>query len=120
MTPTQRTTSWLKEQGYLVGTVERFIHPSSFSGTGYRKDLFGCIDMIAIKTGEVVAVQSTGTDWSGHWKKLTVGSGRSGLEAWLDTGQPFLLIGWRKLKAGWQPRIHWFQPADLPPIPPSP
>ena len=97
MTPSQRTKSWLAEQGYLVGTVERFIHPNSFSGAGHRRDLFGCIDMIAIRAGEVLAIQSTGTDWSGHWRKLTEGSGRAGVAAWLETGSPFLLIGWRQL-----------------------
>ena len=31
--PTQRTMSWLREQGYTVGTVERYIHPGSLSVT---------------------------------------------------------------------------------------
>ena len=93
-----------------MGTTERFIHPNSFTSAGHRRDLFGCIDMIAIRRGEVLAVQSCGTDWSGHMKKLTEGSGRPGVEAWLETGSPFLLIGWRKLSEGWQPRLHYFTP----------
>ena len=97
----------------MVGTVERFIHPNSFVGAGHRRDLFGCIDIIAIRPGRVLAVQSTGTDWSGHWKKLLHGSGRDGLAAWLQTGSPFLLIGWRQIKAGWQPRVHYFISGDL-------
>lgn len=113
MNPTQRTTSWLREQGYTIGTVERFISPKSFVDSGHRRDLFGCVDMIAIRPGRVLAVQSTGTDWSGHWKKLTEGTGRPGTVAWLATGSPFLLIGWRKLKSGWQPRVHWFLMEDL-------
>lgn len=114
ITPSQRTTSWLKEAGYTCGTVERHIHPSSFTQShGYTRDLFGCIDVIAVRPDEVLAVQSTGTDWSGHWKKLTEGDGLPGTRLWLATGSPFLLIGWRKIKSGWFPRIHYFTPQDL-------
>lgn len=113
MTPSERTKSWLNEQGFTVGVVERFVHPGSFVGSGHRRDLFGCIDVIAVRPGMVLAVQSTGTDWSGHWTKLLDGSGRLGAVAWIETGQPFILIGWRKLKAGWSPRVHWFLPDDF-------
>ena len=119
MTPSQRHQSWLRERGYKVGLVERFIHPTKHSTVGHRQDLFGCIDMLALKEGEILAVQSTGQDWAGHWKKLTEGSGRAGVELWLATGQPFLLIGWRKLAGqGYQARTRWLVPADLkyPPV----
>jgi len=113
ITPSQRTSSWLKEQGYTCGTVERFIHPSSFAGHGYRRDLFGCIDVIAIRRGVVLAVQTMGQDWSGHWEKLTAGDGRPGTELWLSSGSPFLMIGWRQIKVGWFPRIHYLHSSDL-------
>lgn len=113
LTPSQRTQSWLEEQGYRTGTVERFIQTGGGRGTGYRKDLFGAFDLLAIRPGLIVAVQSTGTDWSGHWKKLTAGDGREGVQLWLSTGQPAMLIGWRQLKAGWLPRVHFFLPCDL-------
>ena len=88
------------------------MHPGSFVGSGYRQDLFGCIDMIAIRVDEVLAVQSCGTDWSGHWKKLTTERAEP-VSRWLETGQPFLLIGWRKLAAGWCPRLHYFLMTDI-------
>lgn len=112
MTPSQRTQSWLREHGYLVGNVEQFIHPTKHAAVGHRRDLFGCIDMIAIKPGVVLAVQSTGTDFAGHMKKLT-GPRRDQVKAWLETGQPFLLIGWRKLAGKIAPRIHYMQLGDL-------
>lgn len=118
ITPSQRTQSWLSEAGYTCGTVERFIHPSSFAGSGHRRDLFGCIDVIAVRPGEVLAVQSTGTDFAGHWTKLTQGDGRPGTELWLKTESPFLLIGWRKLKSGYFPRIHYLTADDLDPVAP--
>ena len=115
MTPTQRSRSWLKQQGYRTGDVERYISPKSFTGHGYSSDLFGCIDMIAVRPGELLAVQVCGTDWSPHIKKMTEGSGRDGVELWLSSGSPLLLLGWRKLKMGWCPRIHFFAAEDFGP-----
>lgn len=52
--PTERSLKHLREQGYLCEVVERW---NSFTRT--RKDLFGFIDIIAIKEGETLAVQTT-------------------------------------------------------------
>ena len=101
------TLNALRELGYTAQVVERYDHY-----TRRRYDLFGCIDMIAIKPGVVLAVQSTGTDFAGHMKKLT-GPRRDQVKAWLETGQPFLLIGWRKLAGKIAPRIHYMQLGDL-------
>ena len=49
MTPTQRTLAALGDLGYTSGMVERWIAKKPF---GIRKDLFGIIDIIAIKAGE--------------------------------------------------------------------
>ncbi len=113
MTPSQRTLSYLKEGGFTVGTVERFVNAKSFHGSGHRRDLFGCIDLIAVRPQMILAVQSTGTGWSSHWKKMVEGSGRPGAMLWLSGGSPLLLIGWRPLKGGYQPRVHWFLPEDF-------
>ncbi len=114
MTPSQRTTSYLQERGYRLGTTERHISPKDMIGPGYKKDLFGVIDLIAIRPGfPPVGVQSTGTDWSGHWKKILAGNSRPGALDWLATRSPLMLIGWRKLAAGYQPREHWFLPVDF-------
>ncbi len=68
MTPTQRTLKWLRDQGYLCGIVERFL---AYAGThGKRQDLFSIIDIIAIKPGVTVGVQSCGTAFSEHNKKF--------------------------------------------------
>jgi hypothetical protein len=51
---TARSTVFLREQGYIVATVE---HYNAF--TKRKHDLFGCIDLLAIGNGETVAVQVT-------------------------------------------------------------
>jgi hypothetical protein len=55
--PSALTAELLKEQGWLVWTVERWI-----PGARIRVDLFGILDQIAIKDGEVLGLQPT--SWS--------------------------------------------------------
>ncbi len=57
MTPTQRTLKHLRESGYLAEVVERWI-----PGANIRKDLFGFVDVLAVKEGEVLGVQATSRD----------------------------------------------------------
>ena len=55
--PAALTADHLKAQGFLVWTVERWI-----PGANIRVDLFGILDQIAIKDGEVIGLQPT--SWS--------------------------------------------------------
>ena len=55
MSPTQRSKQELTDRGYHVEKVEYY---NSFSRR--MKDLWGFIDLLAIKKGEVLAVQVTG------------------------------------------------------------
>ena len=57
MSPTQLSLKWLREQGYLAETVEKWI-----PGANIRKDLWGWCDIVAIRDGETVAVQCTSWD----------------------------------------------------------
>ena len=112
--PTQRTLRYIKNKGYTAGVVERFL---AFAGKfGRRSDLFGIIDIIAIKDGEILAVQSCGQAFSEHKRKMLAEP--KGLE-WLNAGGKLVLIGWRKLKlkrggkaVRWKPRIYHFNKAD--------
>lgn len=101
MTPTQRTFNLFRDRGYRVERVERWIQAGP---GGYRKDLMGFIDFLAFQTNQpIVAIQSCGGSWSAHLK--TIESVRPSLDLWLSTGSQFTLVGWRRLKAGWRPRI---------------
>jgi hypothetical protein len=55
--PTVRSLKYLRDAGYLCQVVEVW---NSFTRT--RKDLFGFIDIIAVKEGETLAVQTTTTE----------------------------------------------------------
>ena len=56
MTPTQRSLEALREAGYLPVVVERW---NPFAKI--RQDLWGWCDILAIRKGEVLAVQVTST-----------------------------------------------------------
>lgn len=65
MTPTQRSLIYLREQGYLCEVVEKW---NSFTKT--RKDLWGWCDILAIREGEILAVQVTAAGVSSRIKKI--------------------------------------------------
>ena len=124
LSPTQRTLAYLKESGIICGMVERWIPNPKLPGGGIRKDLFGFIDIIAIsKADGVVGIQSCGSDFNGHIKKITE-ERREEVMAWLEAGASLQLIGWRKLKRKnadgswskgffWTPRIKQIEIIDL-------
>ena len=108
ISPTQRTLKANRNLGRICGIVEKF---QQYGGKfGIRQDLFGFIDIIAIDEFEgIVAIQSTGQDWSGHIKKIME------LEEivlkWLHHAA-LELWSWRKVKKVrggkamiWKPRI---------------
>jgi len=88
MTPTQRSLAALRELGYLVEVVEKW---NSFTRT--RKDLWGWADMLAIRRGEVLAVQVTSEGVANRVKKVmdseTIGRVR-------EAGIRIEVHGWRK------------------------
>ena len=112
MTPTQRTLKYLRDQGYECGMVERWVMIPKHPAGGIRKDLFGIIDLLAIKGHETIGVQSTGQAFAEHHKKLTEEKAEE-VRDWLAGGTRQLwLIGWRKLKVKrggkamhWKPRV---------------
>jgi hypothetical protein len=97
MSPTERTLKALRERGQICGMVERF---NRFGGKfGIRQDLFGILDIIALDFEKgVVGVQSTGTDFAGHWKKLTEEKAKESHDWLMTPGTSLELWGWRKIK----------------------
>jgi len=66
VTPTQRSLAHLRREGYEVAIVE---HWNSFIRR--RQDLFGIIDLLAVRAGETLAVQTTsGSNVSARVKKI--------------------------------------------------
>jgi hypothetical protein len=98
MSPTQRTIKVLKEDGWSVAIVEYW---NPFARR--RVDLFGFIDILALKGDETLALQVTsGTNVSARVKKIT---DHANIAAVRDAGWRVEVWGWRKLKSGWSPKI---------------
>ena len=86
--PTKRSMDRLRAEGWLVEVVERWI-----PRVNIRKDLWGFIDLLAIKDGEVLAVQATsGSNVSGRVKKI----------AEHENIEQVRMLGWRIEVWGWR------------------
>lgn len=108
MTPTQRTLALLRSWHLAPVKVERW-NAHAGGGMGVRQDMLGCIDILALGRRRVVAVQSCGTAFSDHYRKI-IGECCEKVALWLATGSPMVLIGWRDLKAATGPKTRLPQP----------
>lgn len=96
MSPTQRTLKHLRENGYLVQVVERW---NAFARR--RVDLFGFIDLIAIRESETLAVQATSaSNVSARVKKI---ADHEHVGAVRRAGWRIVVMGWAKGKR--EPRV---------------
>ena len=95
--PTQRSLAYLRQEGCdLVQVVERW-NPHA----RVRQDLFGVIDILAIREGETIGVQATSAaNVSSRVRKLEDSDALGALRA---AGWTILVHGWRKGSNGrWQ------------------
>jgi hypothetical protein len=92
--PTQRTLARLKKENYdLVAITERW---NPFARI--RQDLFGIIDILAIKDGDCVALQITSySNISSRVRKITESPALPFIRA---AGWTILVEGWKKEKNG--------------------
>jgi hypothetical protein len=90
--PTQRSLEYLRDLGYHCEVVEKW-NP----WRRIRQDLWGWCDILAIRKGEVLAVQVTSTGVAARIKKIqdsdTVAKVR-------DAGIRIEVHGWRKASNG--------------------
>lgn len=97
--PTSRTLAKLREAGYLAEVVERWI-----PGANIRKDLFGFIDIVAIRDGEILGVQATSRDNVAH--RVTKIAEHENIAAVRKAGMRLEVHGWGKMADGhWQCRV---------------
>lgn len=89
MSPTQRSLKLLRERGYRAAIVEKW-NPHA----RIRQDLFGIIDLLAIRGSETLAVQTTsGSHVAERLKKIEDSEAIADIRA---AGWGFHVHGWRK------------------------
>ena len=90
---TELTLRYLRERGWRCQVVEKFQFHSK-----RRVDLFGIIDIVAIKEGRIAGVQSTGYNGRRPHLLKIMETNQSDLKDWLDSSAEFYLICWKKQK----------------------
>lgn len=89
MSPTQRTLKLLREDNWLAQVVERW---NPFAHV--RQDLFGVIDVVAVRPGEILGVQCCAA--SSAAARLAKAVAEPKLRAWLEAGGSFVVHSWGK------------------------
>jgi len=118
---TSRTLNYLRQQGWVADMVERWIPMPTHPAKGFRRDMFGFGDVVAMGEGKIIAIQSCGQAFAEHYRKITEDEKvAENALLWIENGGRLILIGWRKvkLKKGgkamrWSPRIKEFQLGDF-------
>lgn len=88
--PTQRTLKWLREDGFKVGITEKWNPHAKI-----RQDLFGFIDLVAVKSGHgILGVQTTsGANHSTRRQKILESEEA---HLWLACGGHIAVVSWAK------------------------
>ena len=95
---TQKTLAELDKQGAIAAICEKWITIPGHPGGGVRRDLFGMFDIIAIRHGKIIGIQSTSrAGKKAHADKLFASEA---LKPWLDAGAIAELWLWQKTPAG--------------------
>lgn len=89
MSPLQRSLKKLRDEGWMVAKTE---HWNAFSRT--RQDLFGFIDLLALRGHNTLALQVTsGSNSSAREQKIR-GLAQAGI--WLAAGNRIVIHAWAK------------------------
>lgn len=95
--PTQRSLAVMRERGYLAEVVEKWI-----PAVRRRRDLYGFIDLLCIRDGEVCGVQATsGSNVAARIAKI---ADHENVAAVRRAGIRLLVHGWAKRRGRWQLR----------------
>src|ERR1700684_3240067 len=108
MSPTALTLRYLRRLGFMADVAERWI-----AQAGIRRDLFHCIDVVAIKTGEkILGVQCTSL--SNLPARVSKARQSAEMAVWLGTGHArFQLFGWTHGPRGWEAKIGELQADEM-------
>lgn len=98
MSPTSRTLKKLREMGYQAEVVEKWI-----PGANIRRDLFGLLDIVALREGETLGVQCTSrSNISARVKKFSDSQSVGNLRR---SGWTLQVWGWSKVKGHWAEKV---------------
>ena len=106
----ERALEWLRGQGIIY-----FIASGYNAHARKRWDLLGVFDYVGFcpvigcdhKELALLGIQICGAgDFAAHVKKINASLNA---RLWIKSENEILLIGYRKLKKGWSPRLQWWR-----------
>lgn len=109
VSPTRRSLAWLKSHGWIAEVVEQRL---PIPGKFVTRDLFNCIDVVAVRPpgarydecngAELLGVQVTASAVTARMNKSEQ---QAPLRDWLAAGARFEVHGWVKRKIAPQPGV---------------
>lgn len=109
--PTSHTLAYLRRCGHVAEVVERWLPK-----VNRKRDLFGCIDIVAVRRGEIGVLAVQATSLSNISARLAKARGQSSLSVWLAAGQRFEVHGWYRRNGRWQVKRVELRPGDMQPV----
>ena len=98
--PTQLTLAKLREDGYLAEVVEKYVRTGK---GGFRKDLFGFLDIVGLKGTETLGVQCTSrAHVRNRVNKIEHEDHAVALAALREAGWTIQVLGWDKKDGHWR------------------
>jgi hypothetical protein len=96
VSPTQLSLAHLRRNGWIADICERWV-PNGGPGPGVRRDLFGLVDLVAVRGSETMGVQTTSaSNVAAHLRKMTDDEHAPALTALRAAGWAVVVHGWRK------------------------
>lgn len=89
ISPAQRSLKYLRDKGYTVAITEKW-NPHA----RVRQDLFGFVDLLAVRDGQTLAVQTTSASNLADRRKKVIE--HENLPILLSAGWQVVIHGWRK------------------------
>lgn len=108
MTPTARSLAFLRDCGHIADVTERWIPHAN-----KRRDLFGIIDLVAVRRGEQGVLGVQATSLSNVSARLKKAKGRPELRTWLAAGNRFAVWGWYQRGGKWAVKMVALTTGDL-------
>ena len=95
--PTELSLRHLRNDGWRVDICERWVPNPGHPGGGKRRDLFGLVDLVAVRGHQTMGVQTTSaTNVSNHLTKMLDDEHRPMLADLLAAAWIVTVHGWRK------------------------
>lgn len=94
VSPTENSLKWLRANGYVAQVTEKWNGHARI-----RQDLFGFCDVLAVRPGETLAIQTTSAP--NVAARITKLLALPELRVCLDAGWSIRVHGWKKINGRW-------------------